>query len=129
MLIPRVKISEVLKSLAARDQEELSLLRLVVECAQSLAQATMMDLSLGALVPANHRSQRLSLSSEFQSIVEQIPEDGKRYLHALMEALDIYQSIHGRALVGQSLTLNDGTVTEIRQIRDMCMEEGLRSMY
>ncbi len=123
------KVSEVLKSLVPKDQEELSILQLVVDCAQSLQRASLMDLRLGRDIAAANQESSRGMPLEAKSLLEQIPQECTRYLHGLVEALDIYQTIYGHSLQGQSLTLADKTVYELRQIRDMCLEEGLRSIY
>lgn len=82
-------------------------------------------------------SQRLDEVVGFQNLektfdpwefIHQIPEQSIRYFHGLVEALDIYQSIHGKA-IPVSIDPNDDSVREIRQIRDYCIQEGLHSIY
>ena len=132
MLIHKLKLSSVLKTLVPKDQEELTILQWVVESAQSLQRASLMDLGLGRLAAFSHSQATTGVAPSYnqgQQLLEQVPEDCKRYLHGLVEALDIYQTIYGKTLRGQSLSLSDKSVHELRQIRDMCLEEGLRSIY
>ena len=58
-----------------------------------------------------------------------LPEESRNYFYGLVEALEIYQSIHGRWIPVHSLTPGDPSVQELKQIREMCLEEGLRSIY
>jgi len=128
MLPQRVNVSEVLKSLVPKDQEELSVLRFLLHCAQWLRRDTHMDLGLGPVRRSNERTTN-TFSFDVPGFLELIPEDSKRYLHGLVEALDIYQMIYGQTLTAQNITLSDKSVYELRQIRDMCLEDGLRSIY
>lgn len=70
-----------------------------------------------------------SLEIDIRRFLELIPESSKKYLHGLIEALDIYQSVHGVPLSPQSLRLDDSIVYELRELRDMCLQDGLRSIY
>lgn len=124
------KISDILKSLIARDQEELSLLQWVIEAAQSLHGGSQMDMGL----QLDGRSMAVVQSSaglpfDIRRFLEMIPEDASRYFNGLIEALEVYESIHGEPVPVGSLTLSDKSVLELRQIRDLCLEEGLRSIY
>lgn len=128
MMLEKLQLSEILKTLMARDQEELSLLRFVVHCAQLMHRAANTDLSLGqselAVVSASN-----GVGADVQNFLSDIPEDSKKYLYGLVEALDIYQSIYGRSLSVQNMSLTDRSIHEIKQIRDMCLQDGLRSIY
>lgn len=128
MMLERLQLSETLKTLMARDQEELSLLRFVLHCAQLIHRAANTDLSLGqselAVVSASN-----GVGADVQNFLSDISEDSKKYLYGLVEALDIYQSIYGRALSVQNMSLTDRSIYEIKQIRDMCLQDGLKSIY
>ena len=87
------------------------------------------DLQLGSVQVAmnvSHESQPAIAGFDLPTFLGSIPEDAKRYLHGLVEAMDIYQSIYGKPL---SISLSEQSVRELKQIRDMCIEEGLRSIY
>jgi hypothetical protein len=58
-----------------------------------------------------------------------LPEESRNYFYGLVEALEIYQSIHGRWIAVNSLTPGDTSVQELRQIRELCLQDGLRSIY
>lgn len=104
-MVRMFNLSEVLKSLLPRDEEELNTLQTVIESLQSLNRARRGDL------------------------IGSIPSEAHKYLHGLIEALEIYQHIYGHALTVSSLSLSGKAVHELRQIRDMCLEEGPRSLY
>lgn len=122
------QIGRLLRSLAPTNEEDLSLLQKLVVCARLMQQRGHSDLQLGPrLVQAGIQdSQPGAVGFDLPAFLRSIPEDARRYLHGLVEAMDIYQSIYGRPL---STTLSDQCVRELKQIRDMCLEEGLRSIY
>lgn len=113
-------ITRILQSLIPNNAEELSLLRNLVRWAQQLQQAD-----------AAAFSARMSFSEEFDpmAFLSALPEELHRYFHGLIEALEIYHSIHGRPMAATDLSLSNDSVRELKQIRDMCLEEGLRSIY
>jgi len=117
------KFNKVLLSLRPGDQEELSILRAILSCAQSMNKKVLSDQNAleensGNDYPANPK--------EFLTL---IPDDSKRYLYGLSEALDIYEQINGHALRPQHLTLADDSVKKLRLIRDMCLDSGIRLAY
>ncbi len=120
------QISEILKTMVPKNQEELSLLRVLLRCAQILHRQEDGELSLGQLAVA---SVTVGAHSDVHSFVSRIPADSKKYLYGLVEALDIYQSIYGSTPTAQDITFSDKSVHELKQIRDMCLEDGLRSIY
>lgn len=120
MRVNESEVCEVLKTLSPRNEEELSLLQFLLGCAQRLHCGT--SFSLASKMAAEKGADLIQLLGS-------LPEDAKKYLHGLVEALDIYQAIHGQGLAIQALTLSDKSVYELRQIRDMCLAEGLRSIY
>ena len=124
------QIGRLLRSLVPTNEEELSLLQNLVVCARLMQQRGHSDLQLGPrlVVAGGQDSQPHPVTAGFDlpAFIRSIPEDAKRYLHGLVEAMDIYQSIYGKPL---STTLSDQSVRELKQIRDMCLEEGLRSIY
>lgn len=130
MVAQGAKISEILKSLVPRDQEELSLLRFILHCAHFLQRGGLSDLSLGPVpVVAVRVDQSQIVGAEIKGFLEQIPEDSKRYLYGLVEAIEIYQSIYGRAIPIHNITMKDTLVYELKQIRDFCLQDGLHSIY
>lgn len=122
------QIVRLLRSLVPTNEEDLSLLQKLVVCARLMQERGHSDLQLGPrLVKAeSHDLQPVAVGFDLPAFLRSIPEEASRYLHGLIEALDIYQSINGRPL---STTLSDQNVRELKQIRDMCLEEGLRSIY
>jgi hypothetical protein len=131
MVFQTIKTSELLRSLLPKDQEELSLLQFILHSAQTLQRGSALDIGLvkSATVALAEEKPGFGLPADVQNFLMNLPEDLKRYFHGLIEAVEIYHSIHGQPLPINRLTLTDETVYELRQIRDMCMEEGLRSIY
>lgn len=130
MLPEKRKISSVLKSLIPTNQEELSVLRFVLRCAEKARRSPY------RYVPFHSKSHsketdglNLNETLEPERFLEVIPDESKKYFHGLLEAIDIYQSIYGTTIPIQEIGLSDRSVYELRQIRDMCLEEGLRSIY
>jgi hypothetical protein len=68
---------------------------------------------------------------DVQRYLDVLPEESKKYFYSLIEALDIYQSIRGRALAVQGVTMSisEQVFHELRQIRDMCLYEGAKTLY
>lgn len=133
MTVSRSKITEVLQTLLPRDEEGLSALRFLVACAQRIQKGGHADLSLR---PAEALSlgDRTSLAppaplTDAHGFLTNLPEQLKRYFYGLIEAIDIYQSMRGQSLSSDALDLHDPVLQELRQIRDMCLEDGLRSIY
>jgi hypothetical protein len=127
-IVQGIQIAQLLRNLVPNSQEELSALRRVLTFAQLLQRRTHADLELGPARPAA-LSVETENGTDLSSFLKAVPDDAKRYLHGLVEAMEIYQSIKGRALPVQNLTLRDQCVYELKQIRDMCLEDGLRSIY
>ncbi len=51
-------------------------------------------------------------------------EEIHHYFAGLVEALEIYHSIHGEHFSPESIALNDKSLYEIKQIRDLCLLQG-----
>src|SRR5687768_11415367 len=102
------RVARVMKSLAPTDDEDFSCLRAVI----TRAHQTQHEIERG--------------TEELIAFLSALPEELTRYFHGLVEALEIYQSIHGRPVLQD---LSENTVRELRQIRDLCLAEGLRSIY
>lgn len=130
MLSSGRKLSEVLETLVPSDEEGLSALRFLISCAQRIRRGGHADLSLRpAEVLAVDGTAQLSPSADAQGFLINLPERLKRYFYGLIEAIDIYQSMTGQSLSSEELDLSDPVLHELRQIRDMCLEDGLRSIY
>lgn len=119
-------IEGVLKNLVPKDADELSLLRLVLHCAQQVQKGSSLE---PARPSSPCEAHQVFDAAELRSFVASIPEGGRRYFHGLVEALDIYQSIHGHTLKLQNVSLSDQSVHELKQIRDLCLQDGLHSIY
>ncbi len=127
------KLSELLISLVPQDDDELSVLQQVMACALYFQQKAFLSLGpLGresAISMANLSSRAEGLSDEFTKVLSSIPEQASRYFHGLIEAMDVYQSIHGIAVPIATLSARDRSLQELKQIRDMCLDEERRAIY
>ncbi|MBY0371647.1 hypothetical protein K2X33_13255 [bacterium] len=112
-------LSEILKSLTARNAEEESLLQTILGIAQSFHQRGHKDLGLAAVTGESQAADLQLLTS--------LPEEARTQFFGLVEALEIYQSIHGTAT--SLLNLNETAVTELRKIRDICLQGGTHAFY
>jgi hypothetical protein len=129
--------TSLLKSLIPKTQEDLSRLRFLLHCAHLIQRGAALPSpeqnlenllgQSGTLVLNDYRTPGVGL--DLKSFLLDLSEESRRYFHGLVEAMEIYQSIHGQSLSIHNLTLSDQSVYELRQIRDMCLEEGLRSIY
>ncbi|MBI4405113.1 MAG: hypothetical protein HY537_13200 [Deltaproteobacteria bacterium] len=129
MVAQRLKISELLKSLIPKDEDELSLLQFILRCAVLLHRPFQSDLALGVKTSVCVEVPTADWETDLGKFIEMVPEDAKKYFYGLVEALEIYQSIYGRSIPIQNLTLSDRSVRELKQIRDYCLQDGLRSLY
>lgn len=127
-------LAQILVSLSATNTSEWSVLKTLLGYADKMRAR---EASIGL-----HGSEMLSVSSmrleasalagadgDVFEFLAQLPERSLRYFHGLMEAMDIYQSIHGQNLLAAEVLPSEKSLREIKQIREMCMEEGLRSIY
>ena len=60
--------------------------------------------------------------SDLLSVLHSISGEPLRYFHGLVEALEVYRSIHGRDIALEPEKLRDSEIHELRQIRNMCLE-------
>jgi hypothetical protein len=122
------QLFDVLESLAAETPQQLSVLRGVVAFAQSLQARAQRDLGFAwAADLASEVCAAFNLAADFPRWLAALPEESRRYFYGLVEALEIYQSIHGRWIAVSSLTPGDTSVQELKQIRELCLQDGLRS--
>ena len=130
MTAQKEQVFEVLESLAAQTPQELSVLRGLVAFAQSLQARAQRDLGFAWAADLAHEvCSAFGLASDFPRWLACLPEESKNYFYGLVEALEIYQSIHGRWIAVNSLTPGDTSVQELKQIRELCLQDGLRSIY
>lgn len=136
MLTEKLKVDEVLTTLSARDSEELSVFRMLFYCAHFLHRRNQGDMGLdqGKKVINEFVSFDLPTEAPLEAIadpfafIREIPAQSMRYFHGLVEALDIYKSIHGKP-APQAIEPTDAAVKELKQIRDLCIHDGLHSIY
>ncbi len=114
-------LSDVLKSLVAHNAEEASVLQSVLGMAQSLLAMGQKDLGLAAL------SAPEGQEPELPKLLSSLPEESRTQFSGLVEALEIYQSIHGT--VTSILNLNETAVSELRKIRELCLHGGTHATY
>ena len=133
--LDRSQLAQVLKSLVPRDQNELSVLRTLIASVQEYQRKTLAEMAMSgfgdlmAMAQTEREVRNKNGGTEFREFVASLPQDTLRYFHGLAEALEIYQSIHHQPVPVGRLTVDDASVHELRQIRDMCLDEGLRSIY
>ncbi len=98
--------TEILKNLVARDSEERTVLQSVIQFAQS---------------------PNSGINQEIPQMLTALSEESRTHFFGLVEAIEIYQSIHGTA--SALLSLNDAAVAELRKIRDICLSGGAQAYY
>lgn len=129
MVAEKLKIDEVLTRLSANDSEELSLFRMLLYCAHRVHRRNLRDLGLSQrIADVVSFDEPADFSADILQFIRQIPQQSMRYFHGLVEALDIYHSIHGKP-VPITVDPSDDAVLELRQIRDLCIQDGLHSIY
>lgn len=114
-------LSEVLKNLVAQTAEEQSVLQAVLGIAQSFILRGQRDLGLAVAATASSDSHGLP------QLLTTLPEESRTHFFGLVEAMEIYQSVHGTA--ASLLNLNESAVSELRKIRDICLEGGTHAYY
>lgn len=127
MLIEKLAVSQVLTKLSVSSASEIPLFRALFYCAHAVHRRNQGQLvqRLDAVVAFGANEED---SFDPWQFIREIPEQSIRYFHGLVEALEIYQSIHGSP-VPVTVEPTDDAVREIRQIRDICIQEGLHSIY
>lgn len=129
MLHGSAKFVEVLGRLNPQSDDDWDCLRDAVECALSVAQANHTDEGL-SMVPSERRwsaPTKPTQKSDPPEFLNTLTSEGRGLFYALMEALEVYHSIYGKQLTPENLDSAD--VAELRKIRNMCLREGLRSVY
>jgi hypothetical protein len=137
MVTEKMRLSDILTSLDAKEPEEISLFRFLLQCAHAFHKRNHSDLGLTTRKVSGAETLRMYSSDggihgtnmDILRFVEELPRHSMRYFHGLVEALDIYQSIHGKPLPISTISPSDESVRELKQIRDLCIQEGLHSIY
>jgi hypothetical protein len=119
------KLVRLLESLIPDDPQDALMLREVLGWADSLRRADVATLSQ----TPSMRLESQYAGNDLFSLFLGLPSAAKRYFHGLVEAMDIYQSIHGESVTTEVLSANAPELSELKRIRDMCLEDGLRSIY
>lgn len=115
-------LNEILKSLNASNAEEETLLQALLGFAQTFHQKGQKDLGLAvAVVPG------AAGTADLPQLLTSLSEDARTQFFGLVEALEIYLSIHGTATT--LLNLNETAVSELRKIRDICLQGGPHAFY
>ena len=117
-------LSAVLRSLSPRNGEELILLRALLTGVRAMHRRVYADLGYSGL----NRGNTVSLSTGYRAseeLLAAIPAGDKRYFDGLVEAFEVYQTIHGEAFPVDSQPNPDMTLGELRRIRDLCLQRGL----
>lgn len=117
------EIASLLETLSPKGESQQALLRWIFECAEQMVQGLGLHRTLA---PTTWSSVE---GFSVVHLLEAIPEASKRYLHGLIEAIEIYRTIQGPELCVSSLATDDKKIHELRQIRDLCLEASLRSIY
>jgi len=66
--------------------------------------------------------------SEGYALLSSLPADLQQYFYGLVEALEIYRSLHGVPVTVQDICAAE-RVHELKQIRDYCLSDSLRSIF
>jgi len=118
-------LSQMLHTLFPRNAEEMTLLRTILSGVRAMHRRVYADLGYGSsLVPGTLSSLTTGYSAS-EELLAAIPAADKRYFDGLVEAFEIYHSIHGEAVPVESLSPQDLALRELRRIRDLCLEKGL----
>ncbi len=117
-------LSQMLLTLFPRNAEEMNLLRTILAGVRAMHRRVYADLGYAsAAVPST-----ISLVTGYnasEELLAAIPAADKRYFDGLVEAFEIYHSIHGEAVPVDFLSPQDRALRELRRIRDLCLEKGL----
>jgi hypothetical protein len=100
------------------------LLRALLASVRAMHRRVYADLGFARVAAAT----AVSLSSGYsacEELVAAIPPSDRRYFDGLVEAFEVYHSIHGVSVPIETLTTQDHTLGELRRIRDLCLESGL----
>ncbi len=84
------------------------------------------DLGLSRLEVASSLTLATGYSAS-EELLAVIPAADKRYFDGLVEAFEVYHSIHGEA-VPLEMAHHTLALTELRRIRDLCLQRGLETL-
>ncbi len=115
-------LSDIIKNLVAHSPEEQSTLRTVLKIAQTFAAKGQRDLALATLSSSELESPALG------KLLVSLPEESRTQFFGLVEALEIYASVHGTAASALQ-NLNDAAVSELKKLRDICLQGGTHAYY
>lgn len=119
-------LSQVLYSLLPRNAEEVSLLQALLAGARAMHRRAYADLGLSRLEVASSLTLATGYSAS-EELLAVIPAADKRYFDGLVEAFEVYHSIHGEA-VPLEMAHHTLALTELRRIRDLCLQRGLETL-
>lgn len=119
--MPINPLSYVLQSLVPRDAEEMSLLKVLLTSVRAMHRRAYADLGFARVAGGSNVTLASGYSAS-EELLAAIPTSDKRYFDGLVEAFEIYQSIHGEAVPVESLS--DLALRELRRIRDLCLDSG-----
>jgi hypothetical protein len=110
-----------------RDEDEQSLLERILDSVEWMHRHAHSD--LGLYHSEKTAWDRGSAPADVDLFIRQVPPDARRYLHSLVEAVEIYESIHRTPLRGSNPNWSESSLQELRQIRDFCLQDGVRGFF
>lgn len=123
------RLWRLLRSLQPNSPEELNLLRGLVRMAQSV-QDWASDLGLAATVVWERCATALGTQDEFPRVFNSLPPHIKNEFYQLVEAVEVYRSIHGASLSPDQIRPEDPAILqELRRIRDWVHSAKLTRAY
>jgi hypothetical protein len=125
-----MSIRTVLKSLTARNEQETYLLQTLVGLAVSVG-GRASDLAVAAALEWERASKTLPQAYSFPEVFNSVPEDVKNEFYRLVEAVQVFGSIHGPIALENSLQSQQppSWLGELRRIRDLCQAAGFRAAF
>jgi hypothetical protein len=120
-----IRIRKVLKRLVARNQMEQDLLNALVGLAESVV-GHASDLAVAASLEWERVSASLPESHSFPEVFNSVPEDVKNDFYLLVEAVQVFRSIHGPKHLEPG---GEEWLVELKRIRDLCTVTGFRTAF
>lgn len=117
-------IQYLLESLSPRTEEEIHTLQTALACAEFYGVNSPLGmLSVGRNGLVASQATLPGGFPEFRKFLDSVPPESARLFHGLVDALGVYRDIHGRGFAIDQLRQGQEALTELRQIRDLCLDE------
>lgn len=101
-------MTQLLQSLTPTSPEERALLASLIACAEKVRRGE----AVGHFDPQSSR------------VLSSLSGESRTLFHGLVEAIDVYQAIHG-----ETAEIEEAALPDLKKIRDLCLHDNLLGVY